>query len=961
MKIYELIQSAIEQKSLFESEYAQKNREKGIKPLQNSNQRFYIHFMEKVKSKIFANYPLFDEGFCDNLMKAAIFWWKDAARLESEDVIQKIRLVCEEILRLPDSLVYKSSSFPIELNNSQKVIMTRGIIEILKLESVFFQRMLQGGMKEQMTQNLTLPQIDKAVFENIVQMILVKKLKINPDVDAFELLEAIDFLEIPFLQKLLIPKLIEEIMSKQRSDLPFLVTTYLTLSAEEKEYSLQIGNACLNRMVDLARYKPEVRDECNYDPNVSKEAREALEQFNRDPANPESVYNYDLVNCILFLNEKKYKDALYTCMSIKKAKKPSVNEFNYPQAVHAIIETRTGQTENGMKINMSIPLKFFPENLEAEIQIVIDRVIYLVNKRRNQISYDQTFQNQVRLDVYRFLELDPKNDELYFAYLLLMYEVEVAGQKVVTPPTRLRDLVDRTDFITVLNYIADRCKFFSDWKGLVAIALNKIFEREPNNFAAKLTLLQYRFKNSPGLADNDHLANEILQIDPNNSIALFFKGLIKIWQEDELAAIRSMKQALNIDPRLPDKVCLEGFDCYMEVGRLLGIYNMCNLARQYISKVNDSYEKSKGLCILAYKEKASNAQSLFGDCLVKYTNLPYEDPEFQYFFGLSLRDKGRHSEAFDLLKTAYEKISNNVYYLLSYSDLLIEKNKVQSARLLYKEFISRFPNEGKAYYGLSRTYASDNEVNERISFLQRAIELSPEYPDSYMELGNIYISDTKIKSWSMAKQYFEKGIALHEELYGHIYYFNRYRSSFRSLLEIYESEKNYKNAIELQKKRMFGHPSFRKVNKLILLLMLAKEYGEAIAQIDIAAQKYTLPCEQELLKMRFISLIKRIEVENMDLWIKDYFERRLEHYVESKDYEMAILIQGKLIEKESGWEKFLQLSDLYMLAGRYREAYEVLLRADLYAVNDSQIGCLFEKRAQIAKVYPDVLLTDKLA
>ena len=72
---------------------------------------------------------------------------------------------------------------------------------------------------------------------------------------------------------------------------------------------------------------------------------------------------------------------------------------------------------------------------------------------------------------------------------------------------------------------------------------------------------------------------------------------------------------------------------------------------------------------------------------------------------------------------------------------------------------------------------------EAINFLKQSIKKNPNYPNSYSDLGSLYLKDNQI---SLAKKFFIKSLDFNKNLF----------SSHNNLGLIYKKQRNYKSAIK---------------------------------------------------------------------------------------------------------------------------------------------------------------------
>jgi GWxTD domain-containing protein len=140
-----------------------------------------------------------------------------------------------------------------------------------------------------------------------------------------------------------------------------------------------------------------------------------------------------------------------------------------------------------------------------------------------------------------------------------------------------------------------------------------------------------------------------------------------------------------------------------------------------------------------------------GSWLVAQTNPPADDPYYSYVLGNQFFNKGEIQKAHDELAKTYEKKPDSLDYALSYTRVLMALREFQKVR----EILMPFDQEGKENFGLFFTLgrASENldELEEAISFYQKALSQKGDIAavlnymgDCYFKLGNM---DQALRAW----------------------------------------------------------------------------------------------------------------------------------------------------------------------------------------------------------------------
>jgi len=126
--------------------------------------------------------------------------------------------------------------------------------------------------------------------------------------------------------------------------------------------------------------------------------------------------------------------------------------------------------------------------------------------------------------------------------------------------------------------------------------------------------------------------------------------------------------------------------------------------------------------------------------------------------------------------------------------LAFQKGEISKAKDFYIKAIELNPNYADTYYNLALIFASsDKNYEDSIIYYNKAIELDPNLAKAYNNLGNIY-KDYK-EDFKKAKDYYEKAIKINPNL---VEAYNNLGIIYNENLKIYEKAREYfERAIDL--------------------------------------------------------------------------------------------------------------------------------------------------------------------
>ncbi|MFB0566619.1 MAG: GWxTD domain-containing protein [Candidatus Aminicenantaceae bacterium] len=162
------------------------------------------------------------------------------------------------------------------------------------------------------------------------------------------------------------------------------------------------------------------------------------------------------------------------------------------------------------------------------------------------------------------------------------------------------------------------------------------------------------------------------------------------------------------------------------------------LPGRYMVKV--SLLDSVGRELLSEKEELSvSSKPLPGSWIVSQANPPLNDPLYPFLLGNQFLNKGEVREAHDELAKAYERDPDSLDYALSYAKALLILKEFQKAKEILLPFIEAKRENFTLYYYLGKVSQETGELDEAISYYQKALSHKGNVVEILNSIGECYI------------------------------------------------------------------------------------------------------------------------------------------------------------------------------------------------------------------------------
>ena len=264
----------------------------------------------------------------------------------------------------------------------------------------------------------------------------------------------------------------------------------------------------------------------------------------------------------------------------------------------------------------------------------------------------------------------------------------------------------------------------------------------------------------------------VLDVDPNNFLALRFLGCLLSSKGRYQSAISLLRKAVTIVPSNPEcwfnlgnayhlnSQTVESLKAYCSAEELGSmnpeLFNNMGRCLQKLSRFKESVAAlEKGIhidsrCFGAWFALGNSWRHLGNTsrAILCYKRAIYASPSFVDAYinlGLLLKDEGKIEEAIASYRKATEIDPNHVTAYLNLSLLLKDEGRIEEAILIYRKVIEIKPNCVGALSCLAGELRKKDEYEEAISLYKRALEEDPAHVNSAAGLGLCFLKSAHVK------------------------------------------------------------------------------------------------------------------------------------------------------------------------------------------------------------------------
>jgi serine/threonine protein kinase/tetratricopeptide (TPR) repeat protein len=231
-------------------------------------------------------------------------------------------------------------------------------------------------------------------------------------------------------------------------------------------------------------------------------------------------------------------------------------------------------------------------------------------------------------------------------------------------------------------------------------------------------------------------------------------------------------------------------------------------AYHYFLRGRDAYENVHSTNAQKFLEMAVELDSTFA-MAYRWLGSTYN------IRGMLERGKEAYRKAYTYSKKATEK--ERLYIEAGYASV-IEGDRDKRFRIL-KEIAEKYPKEKRVYYLLSGYYPRQKESQKRIEFIQKCLELDPNYVSALNELAYTYM---ELEKYDEALVYLKRYATVSP---GDPNPFDSIGDAYFLMGNLEESIKKYKEAVKVD-------PDWGRGDKVVYIHALREEYSEGLEWLD---------------------------------------------------------------------------------------------------------------------------------
>jgi tetratricopeptide (TPR) repeat protein len=207
----------------------------------------------------------------------------------------------------------------------------------------------------------------------------------------------------------------------------------------------------------------------------------------------------------------------------------------------------------------------------------------------------------------------------------------------------------------------------------------------------------YEYYQKGNLQQAETILKNILEVQPDHAIILYFLGEIYYQLGNYDSAIKYFKEVLRFNPA--------NADAYYNMG-------------------------------ISFKQKGQIDEAI--TCYQKAIELNPDIADVYNNMGLAFQEKGELDEAITFYQKALQINPSYAYAYYNLGNTLKEKGKLDEAITCYKTAIQLNPSIPDAYNSTGVAFQEKGQLDEAITFYQKALQLNADYSDAYYNLGNAF-------------------------------------------------------------------------------------------------------------------------------------------------------------------------------------------------------------------------------
>ena len=304
----------------------------------------------------------------------------------------------------------------------------------------------------------------------------------------------------------------------------------------------------------------------------------------------------------------------------------------------------------------------------------------------------------------------------------------------------------------------------------------------------------------------EYLYHLILEINPNNPVALYSSGLIAHQKGEHYIAVELIQKAISNNPHIPKYYNTLGL-----IYEILEKYQEAITAYQKAVSIKPDYAEAYHNMAIALQSQ--NQYALAVENCRKAVSIKPDYAEAYNTMGFSLEKQQKYDQAIEYyrkalqLKPDFAEAYNHLGVVLN-----IQENPAEAIEN-YKQALISDPNYAEIHNNMGIALKAEGKFKEAISCFEKAIQLEPDFAEAYYNLANSLRDETRCKE---AIKNYKQALRLKPdfaEAYNHLGIVLNAQGGFAESIQNLEAIENYKKALQLK-------PDFAEAHWNLALVLL---------------------------------------------------------------------------------------------------------------------------------------------
>ncbi|HAS88680.1 MAG TPA: hypothetical protein DCS48_05170 [Desulfovibrio sp.] len=267
--------------------------------------------------------------------------------------------------------------------------------------------------------------------------------------------------------------------------------------------------------------------------------------------------------------------------------------------------------------------------------------------------------------------------------------------------------------------------------------LDKVIELNPKDAEAHYLRGQiYLFEGRGNLAVSEF--RQVVRDNPESAPAYVLLARAHLVNEETSIAIENLKEAIALDPGYAParevliNTYLDRKDWHQAILELQRLKDKRPDDLQIVAAIGDVY---------AIKGDKNLAKRIFSDLTKNFPDSPIGEMKLAEL----ARSQDKNSQAGQHYSAALKIAPDSLAAIQGKVDIYILQHKYTAAIKFCNKLLQKYPDNARIYEFLGRVYAARGNFKAAETNFTRAVTLAPEWMLPYLRIGDLYVSNKKLK------------------------------------------------------------------------------------------------------------------------------------------------------------------------------------------------------------------------